>query len=431
MLKVCFQDKIVGYVSKDKVGTYFSYAPSWVMQGIELSPILMGTKRVPEAGKYRTATKGFHGLPGLLHDCLPDTWGMAALRERLRRKGIELERLYPEERLAFMGNRAMGALTFEPDKGAFDANLIEEINWVQCERLNCKIDELNKQDSFEEILFVAAGSAGGAKPKYTVGIKDERIFIGPSLMPEGFEHWLLKFSRLKPGEPDRSQWGRIEYAFSLMARDAGLDMPPTRLLEFQRGGGEAVGCFAVRRFDRKDGSGEQRRVHMHTFMGLTEAHYDLYDFSYRDLLAVNNELTQDASGSSEILRRMTFNVATGNVDDHTRNHAFLMNEAGQWKLSPVYDLMPFLTKKESPERYLAVNGNHFQITQADVVEEFLGQLHSARQAQDVIEEVLESVTKWPDYAAQAGLTTERDQEVGEFLNRRVNEFQSQKTARKR
>jgi serine/threonine-protein kinase HipA len=185
------------------------------------------------------------------------------------------------------------------------------------------------------------------------------------------------------------QNGRIEAAYADMARDAGLDVPETRLLET---GGAAH--FLSRRFDR---TAQGERLHLHSYSGLT--HTPLRDgLEYGDLIDITRMLTRDQRAVDEIFRRAAFNVLAANDDDHGRNHAFLMDPEGNWMPAPAYDLTLATNPLGSGFRAARVNGRSIDVSPRDLMR--LGSEHDVRSPAQIIQEVRDAVAAWPTHAAR-------------------------------
>ena len=183
------------------------------------------------------------------------------------------------------------------------------------------------EDVLEELL-ARNGSSAGARPKVLIGFKREtgQITHGSQVLPKGYEPWIVKFANSQDG-PDA---GAVEFAYSEMARRAGLMIPPTHLFPAKRG----AGYFAIKRFDQN----QTNRLHMHTPCGLLHSNHRIPALDYQDLLELTLHLTRDVRESEKMFKYAVFNVLAHNRDDHSKNFSFLMDETGTWKLSPAYDL---------------------------------------------------------------------------------------------
>ncbi len=310
----------VGTLAEDGRRIYFEYARAWIAGGLQLSPFKLPLRE----GVFERSERGEAKLPGLFEDSLPDGWGLLLMDRAFRRRGVEVAAISLLDRLAYLGDRTMGALTYKPaephDCGERPMDLAA---------IGKNVAEVVEGDAVEVLpqLMRAGGSPAGARPKVVVGIKGEAVVSGEGDLPPGFSHWIVKF----PARADDVGAGRLEYAYALMARAAGIAMPESRLIEV----GKRAAHFAVRRFDRGTGNA---RVHVHTLASAMEADFRRPSLDYLDLLRVTQALTKSRPDVLEVVRRMVFNVAAHNRDDHGKNFAFTMDEEGAWRLSPAYDV---------------------------------------------------------------------------------------------
>ena len=222
-------------------------------------------------------------------------------------------------------------------------------------------------------------------------------------LPEGFEAWLVKFK----SNVDHSEIGKEEYAYSLMAKAAGVDMPATKLIKTKKGS-----YFAVQRFDRTEGGS----AHVQTVSGLLEADHRAPSIDYDTLLKVTRLLTRDERHVRQMFVRMIFNVLAHNRDDHAKNHAFLLAKDGVWHPTPAYDL----TLSEGPggEHNLAVDGEGKNPTKKNILKVAQNASIPQAEAEQFFEQVQRAIARWPEYAKEAGLTEKRLQEIDRLLNKR-------------
>ena len=386
--------------SKDERRAYFQYHRDFLDAPLPLAPFELA----PADGVIAAPYAPFDGLHGLFNDSLPDGWGRLLLDRRLRKHSIDHRLLTPLDRLAFVGRRGMGALRYVPDKvlgGRADSEI--DLDWAaaQAEAVEAEVDEAN----IDRLQDIQGGSAG-ARPKIMVGLNADTGRVVPDTgdgLPDGFEHWMVKFR----SNADPREIGAEEYAYSIMARDAGLDLPATRLLK-----GDRDSYFAVHRFDRtKDG-----RAHIQTASGLLEADHKAPQIDYETLLKVTRLLTKDERNVRQMFRRMVFNVLARNRDDHSKNHAFLLAGDGTWHPTPAYDL----TLSEGPggEHSLAVNGEGRRPTHNDMLAVGKGASIPDGEIQEILDAVHAAIDRWPDFAAAAGLSRKRATGVDHLLNGR-------------
>ena len=404
----------VGAVSWLDDGAYgiFEYAPAFLKKGYDIAPIQMSLADARQGdGKFSFPAlrkETFLGLPGMLADALPDKFGNSIIDTWLARSGRDAASFSPVERLCYTGKRGMGALEFSPaiiEK--YDSSvpvevseLVELAQKIMHERKNLEVSlgesEKENADAIMDILRVGT-SAGGARPKAVVAMDDKaNIMSGQTEVPEGYDYWILKFdgvTDLELGEP--KGYGRIEYAYYLMAKSAGINMSECRLLEEN---GRAH--FMTKRFDRVAGE----KLHMQTLCGI--AHYDFNmagAYSYEQVFSIMRKLRLSKAEAAQQYKRMLFNIIARDLDDHTKNIAFLMGADGKWKLSSAYDVIYSHNPagKWTNQHQVSVNGKRDHFTQEDLLA--VGDAISLSKPELIFNEVLAAVEKWPEFAREAGL----------------------------
>ena len=350
----------------------------------------------------------FHGLPGMLADSLPDSFGRDLLDRWLQENGRTQANAV--ETLCFQGRRCMGALEYEParDLSLEESEPIELTRLVETARLAMSGKESLDANLYEdrnralmEIIKVGT-SAGGQRAKAVIALNDTtgEIRSGQITAPEGFDYWLLKFDGFDSnGKPVQAgNFGRREYAFHKTVLDAGIDMTECRLIHEN---GRAH--FMTKRFDRQNG----RKIHMQTLCGL--AHFDFRTpgaYSYEQALMVMRRLGLPYPQFTELFRRMVYNVFAVNRDDHTKNISFLMDENGKWRLSPAYDMglsynpLGAFTSLHQ----MSICGKREGITRADLL--VFADKENISGAEQIIEQVESAVMNFPRYAAEVGVPTD-------------------------
>lgn len=430
--------RTIGAVAWDRaraVGA-FQYTAEFRGSGIAVAPLTMplgpAVYAFPEL-----APASFHGLPGLLADSLPDKFGHLLIDQWLARAGRTPASFSPIERLCYLGTRGMGALEFRPalrrGKEAsapvqIDA-LVELAGAVLAERAglaghldDAAGDGRSTSEALRDILRVGT-SAGGARAKAIVAWNEAtgEVRSGQVKAPPGFGYWLLKFDGVDHNRDkelaDPKGYGRIEYAYHLMARAAGITMSECRLLEEN---GRAH--FMTRRFDRTDEGGKR---FMQSLCGV--AHYDFNQagaYSYEQALTVAQQLGLELSALRELYRRMVFNVMARNQDDHTKNIAFLMDRAGRWSLAPAFDVtFAYNPAGEWTSRHqMTINGKRDDFT----AEDLLAVAHRFRLGKPaairaVWAEIDAALARWPEFAAAAAVPARWLQTVAE-AHRRLRPF---------
>ena len=346
----------------------FEYDPDFRTSGIELAPFMMPLSQSIYHAEHFGLPRGlFSGLPGMLADSLPDSFGNLLVRKYMESEGIDLREITPLDRLAYVGSRGMGALTFrpalvDPDEPPSAVDMRELVSEAR-KALNMRIREMEGPDALREIIRVGT-SAGGAQPKAVVGWNREtgEFVAGAGEIPDGFEHWLIKFT--PRGMEDA---GEREYEFHLKALAAGIQMSECRLYEL-----DGVRHFMTKRFDREGA----RRHHVQTLCALQHVGHPspreskCYELLFRT--AVDLNLGYEAL--EQLFRRMAFNVYIEETDDHTKNFSFLRREGGDWELAPAYDLTGchFSVEDKDFEAWknphvLSVNGKTGVITDDDLL----------------------------------------------------------------
>ena len=388
----------------------FQYTDAFREMGIEVSPINMPLK--PMVFEFpELSIKSFRGLPGLLSDSLPDKFGNKVIAVWLREQGLEPKDLNTIDRLCYAGQRGMGALEYKP--ALFDKDDTCELLTVDAlsdladkvlkMREDAKAALVPGMNEYSSILKVGS-SAGGARAKALIGWNEEtgEVRSGQVKLPEGFGYWLIKFDGLtgngdKEGD-DKWGYGRVEYAYHLMAKAAGIEMSECRLWNKRH--------FMTRRFDRLENGG---KLHMQTLGAL--AHFDFNDptaYSYEQAFRVTRQVVNHAKANEQLFRRMAFNILAWNCDDHVKNIAFLMDRGGRWSLAPAYDECYAHNPDGdwTSQHQMSVNGKRTGITDEDI----LACAHFAnmreRKEKIVLDEVKDAVREWPHFAAEAEVRDE-------------------------
>ena len=380
----------------------FEYDRGFIGRALEPSPLMMPVRegRVYSFGNLDRET--FRGLPGMLADSLPDTYGRALFDRWLALTGRTSGN--PIETLCFLGKRCMGALEFEPALDvAFDRNARFEIDTL----VDVAREALSEKSSFgvnlnddrkaaiAEILRLGT-SAGGQRAKAIIAYNKVtgEVRSGQVEAPEGFDYYLIKLDGIsaKAGFRETENFGRLEYSFYKLARACGIEMTDCSLVEEN---GRAH--FLTRRFDRKDG----RKVHMQTLCGIAHYDYRLHRaYSYEQAFNVMRALRLPYSEASQMFRRMVFNVVVRNQDDHTKNISFLMGEDGRWRLSPAYDMGYAYNPLGgwTSTHQMSINGKYDDITRKDLLE--FASLNNIKNAPAIIDEVCEATSGWAALARE-------------------------------
>jgi serine/threonine-protein kinase HipA len=413
-VKIWGQD--VGAVAwNDNLGyASFEFYDNFLKKGLDLSPLKMSIEEVRTGKKIFSfpslRNETYYGLPGLLADSLPDKFGNKIIEVWLARQGRNPDSFDSVERLCYTGIRGMGALEYEPALKIFKnesehvevKELVKLANDILQERKNLKTN-IHKEIPKGLIQIIKIGtSAGGARAKAIIAYnkKTGDVRSGQIDNLNDYEYWIIKFDGVKDKDLGNPKgYGRIEYAYNLMAKDCGINMTNCKLLEENE-----RAHFMTKRFDR-DGV---KKLHMQTLCAI--AHFDYNDptaYSYEQAFQTIRKLRLPYTDTEELYRRMVFNVIARNQDDHTKNISFLMDENGKWSLSPAYDV----TFAYDPSRgwtkshQMSINGKHNEILREDLVE--VAKKMNIKKPENIINKIKEMVFSWEKYAKTTGVKKEQ------------------------
>lgn len=421
---VTLWDIPVGAVSWAPEGGFatFEFEPSFIRHELDIAPLVMPLEDALNGitqYDFRTLPRRtYMGLPGMLADALPDRFGNEVINAWLARQGRTPESFNPVERLCYTGKRAMGALEFTPilnpsleeSVPVEISELVQLAQSVVSARANLR-GELDNgtSDALLDILRVGT-SAGGNRPKAIIALNDEtsEIRSGQVDAPDGFNYWVLKFDGVKDNAlGDPAGYGRIEYAYYLMAIDIGIKMSECRLLQEN---GRAH--FMAKRFDRQADTG---RLHLQSLCAI--AHYDFNSpgtYSYEQAFQVNRELKLPYSDMDQLYRRMLLNVIARNQDDHTKNIAYLMDREGEWRLSPAFDVVYSYNPQGAwtKNHQMSINGKTDDFSISDLLR--VASEMGIRGGKQILNQVIEVVSEWPKYAREADVDESQAKSVGSF-----------------
>lgn len=393
IIQVKLWNKDVGLLSWDdnKGCSVFQFDKDFMQYGWNIAPLIAPLdsayvqKSFPMSGNKE---KLYGGLPEFIADSLPDYWGNIVFQKWIEANHLQPKSVNAVDRLSFIGKRAMGALEFQPAHIQEDASinielssLYELANRLFLDRQDINIDMSN--NLIMEDLYKVGTSAGGQRPKAIIGMDEDTGIIrsGQADLPPNFNHYILKFDTSKRNELPIT---KVEMAYYLMAKDAGINMMPSKLVEI-----EGTKNFMTQRFDRQNG----KKIHTQTLAAMSS-----FADAYEDLFVVGRKLNLSADEQSQQYRRMVFNVIAENVDDHTKNFSFIMLPNGEWHISPAYDIV-FSADPDSHfyrNHELTVLGKRKNITKQDLL--LFAQRQDIKNAASIIDEVTEVVMNFKAYA---------------------------------
>jgi serine/threonine-protein kinase HipA len=408
----------------------FQFDTDFLKKGYDLSPIKMPIQNgnriysfpdLRKAKEEQVAT--FNGLPGLLADSLPDKYGNQLINIWLALNGRPPDSMNPVEKLCFIGARGMGALEFEPtqlktNKQTFAVeikSLVEIAEKILSVREGFETNlHKDEQRALSDILKIGT-SAGGVRPKAVIAYnqKSGEVRSGQTLAPKGFDHWLIKLDGVSDAQFGSSHgFGRVEYAYYLMAKDCGIQMSDSQLYEEN---GRAH--FMTRRFDRE---GSNTKHHIQTLCGIQHFDYNnLYGYSYEQIFQAMRILRMTYPEAEQMFRRMVFNVMASNYDDHTKNFSFRLKQYGKWELSPAYDVCYSYDPENIwvSQHTLSINGKHKGISKNDLMT--LATANNIKKGESIIDEIKEVVCDWEQYAKRVSVSSK----LGRSITKTLSAFQ--------
>jgi len=394
-IEIFIWNKRVGALVKTPEGIAFQYDPEFKKLGLDLSPINLSLE-----GKNifinEADWKATEGIPGLIYDSLPDKFGNDLLRTYFTDKGLTENDIDVFSKLQYIGTRGMGALEFRPaseieqTEDIISLEEIEKISTLSTKGKEVLKTNLEDKNALLQILHIGT-SAGGARAKALIAINKENGNIKSGQLPLGAEYgyFLIKIdgaNETELGEP--SGFGRLEYTYSQMAKDCEIQMSDCSLYKDLH--------FLTKRFDRNE-NGE--KIHIHSLCGLLGLDYHkVGNYSYEHYFMAARKLGLGQDAMEEVFRRMVFNVLVHNCDDHTKNFSFMMDQEGNWSLSPAFDLCySYNNSNEWVNGHnMRVNGKRTKISYEDLME--VGKKFNIKKRKIIFENIKKVVDKFPEYA---------------------------------
>ena len=386
----------VGSLVLNERNIFFKYSQEFLDRGLDISPLKLGFN----AQINKANDLPFDGLFGVFADSLPDGWGKLLIDRALTARGISLASLSTLDRLAYIGKNGMGALIYKPEltmehEVDFDIELDEIAKGTKQIISGIASDALDK-------IYQLGGSSVGARPKILVGFnpKTQHILGNEITLPIDYEHWIIKF----PATNDPVDMANIEFAYYKMAVEAGIEMNECRLFESKSGNT----YFGTKRFDREG----NKRLHLHSAAGIMHDNFRYSSLDYGHLMDCAFQLERDVKVYEKVFRLAAFNVFANNMDDHSKNFSFLMNDIGEWRFAPAYDLtfsyaghgmhstMIAGESKQPNEVHLLKLATHFKV----------------KNAGNIMDEVKASINNWRNHAATNGVRRSSKNTIGKVIS---------------
>jgi len=410
----------------------FEYNKEFLKIGVSPSPLKLEQSTLPYAF-YDISHRTFHGLPGFIADSLPDKFGNQLIDQYFAEKGISPDSVTALDRLLYVGKRAMGALEYEPSENFEGDSVGTELNLESLSELAEMV--LIKQDEFKKELHQAnrknainllriGSSAGGARSKALVAIDSKgKLYDGTLQQAFPCRYYLLKFDSSSNSDRDNKDpkgMTRVEYIYSLIAKECKIHIPETDFIET----GEDF-HFLIERFDRvvsEDGN-KLSKAHYVSWCGIAHADRDTTGaYSYEQLVITARELGLGQDDVSEIFKRAIFNIIGRNQDDHTKNFGFLMNRNGKWKLAPAFDMTYSFdpTGKWTKVHQIKFNKKQDSFTIEDFIS--FGKLCNINEKKVVaiVQSTIEAFDKFADYAEKYNVSVALKQTVLSNIRKNFN-----------
>ncbi|MGJ0301006.1 type II toxin-antitoxin system HipA family toxin [Aliarcobacter cryaerophilus] len=404
-----FDTKIGNLLLKDGI-IYFEYDKAFKTSGLEISPL-----KLPLSlnGAYsNNDDRYFEGLAGVFHDTLPDKFGTKVIERYFESKNIPPHQLNVIQKLMFVGDKSIGAITYKPVLHKIEEKIVNELIELQNFYENAK--KIISGDAIEVVdemlnFMDSAASAGGARAKAIIGYNEDtkEIISGVKRdLKESFEHYLIKFD-IANDDGASSDYTKLEYLYMSMAKEVGIDIPKIELLSHGN-----LAHYLIKRFDRINGE----TLHLHSVAGLTHTNFNIpMHYSYDELLRLTRYLTGSQKAVNEQFQRMIFNLVGRNQDDHAKNFAFTMDKNGIWNLSPAYDITYSNGAGYTKNHQISLNGKTNDFTLKDILG--LAKKHSIKEnvAKENLEQIVEVFSGFKNRAGELDIR-------GTTIQRIVNEL---------
>ena len=430
-IKVSIWGHQVGALALDPETNYyaFEYYPEFRNSGIELSPLLLPAHTEYPTVAVNLPPETYHRLPAFIADSLPDDFGNNLINAWMLIQGQQISAVSPLDRLAYIGKRAMGALEFEPalrseqQSTAFE---VGELTHAAKQAVRAHFATASKEDralasneALQQLISVGT-SAGGARPKAVVGFDEssETFVPGQFDLPANYEHWLIKFDTSgiddvnNTGSAKKNEYGRIEYAYYLMALDCGIAMAESRIFEE-----DVRAHFMTRRFDRGP---QGEKYHTQTLCAMAGLDYkQVNTHDYVQLFQTAKDIGLNEVAVDELFRRMVFNIVMSNYDDHSKNFSFRLRKNSSWELAPAYDLThSYASQSHWVSRHqLGIGGKFDHITAKDLMA--VGRRFGVLSPKDSIEKIVSTAAQWSNYAKAVDISASETKRVKVDIDRAV------------
>lgn len=391
----------VGTLAQNATGVYFQYDSGYLARHASLSPFKLAFN--PEL--HQAPAEPHLGLHGVFADSLPDGWGMLLMDRVFRQRGIAPQQITAMDRLAYIGERGMGALSYYPSMGPENNS---DRQWLDLDHLGKEAQAIYDGETELVLAELArAGGSGGARPKAQIYFNPDVPAHASTQHQPGLQPWLVKFtSRNLPLQHEESL---CEAAYLQMATNAGIKVPEWKLINVHATK-NAIAWLALKRFDCTPAG----RFHMHSACGLMDASFRVPSMDYTDLIKITQNLCKSVAAGQEVFARALFNLFGFNQDDHTKNWAYLMDDNGNWNLSPAYDVT--FSPNANNEHMMAFNG-YGKTPPLAVIQQLakVANFSDWNAAKEVVQKMLDTFSDWQSIATDLGVKASTRKLIGNQL----------------
>lgn len=391
---------MVGTIAQNNQGVFFQYADDYLSQYHSLSPF-----KLPFNNEVHLCCENAHkGMFGAFADSLPDGWGTLLMDRIFRQHNIAPYQITQMDRLSYIGDRALGALKYEP-YNEFGSNHHEQNNDISLFMLGKEALAVFEGHSNEILQQLAnAGSSGGARPKAQIYFDSKTPQQVSTLEKPNLEPWLIKFTSVSL--PLKHEEGLCEAAYLTMAKNVGINVPDWLIIPVK-----SFNWLATKRFDCTPMGG---RYHLQSLCSLLDADFRTPSLDYIDLIKAGQMLCNSPVVGQLLFIRALFNLFSANQDDHTKNWAFLQNDKGEWHPSPFYDIT------FSP----SINGEHCtafcgygKIPPKKAIQELANKANfNWVQAKQVIEKIVTEIQSFPIIAKDLDISKNTIKMISRYQN---------------
>jgi len=395
--------EIDAYIYGDKIGTlvehegsiYFEYDNRFLAQGVEISPIKLPLFKGVKTNQEHKSL--YQGMAGVFFDSLPDKHGMAFIDRYFERQGLKTHEITLLHKLAFIGDRGMGAIEYRPKEHDETILKAEVINAKDAyEEMKNSIED--KHSSIEDLMNIldSVSPVGGGRPKMLVQYNRKEKKINSKKLEQGSKRAIIKFDEVYEGVGSIGLT-KLEYIMMSMAKEAGVNTAHFELIEENN-----AHHLLVERFDR--GKNDEK-IHMCTASGLMHIDISIAQVTtYEHLMLLTKNITKNQKDVEEMFRRMVFNILSFNFDDHTKNFAFLMDRDGRWRLSPAYDIT--YSKGLAKRHITTIGGKSLDITREDILKIAKNYLIKPIVVDKIIDDCVDVIKTFEQRAKLLGLEDE-------------------------